>query len=264
MGIALVLLLAASGTSQAAMSRARQVEVFYQAQRAYERGVELAAGNPVEAEKALRLAADSFQGLIDDGVVNGRLYYNLGNTHLRLNQPGRAILNYRRAERFIPDDARLAEGLRVARSIRRTDIPVTGRSALIHALLFWHYQTTLRGRAIFGLTLYVLFWVGLIGAAGFRHVAWRYVLVVLLILWVCTGVSVASSVYAAGRWQEGVILSNDVVVLKDPAAGSSPEFMEKLQQGVEFELIEHQGRWYHIRLPNGKAGWVSQEAAELI
>jgi hypothetical protein len=246
------------------MSSARRSEVFYQAQRAYEQGVQLATTDPAQAERLLREAADGFQGLVDDGVVNGRLLYNLGNTHLRLNQVGRAILNYRRAEQLIPADDRLVEGLRVARSIRRTDIPVAGRSALIHALLFWHYQTTFHGRALVGLVFYVLFWLAAVGATLRRHFAWRYVLAILLVVWVSLGISAGVSAYGASHWREGVVLAGDVTVAKDPGVGSSPEFKEKLQQGVEFELLEQQARWYHIRLPNGKTGWIPQETAELI
>jgi len=248
----------------AAMSQARRAEVFYQAQRAYEQAVQVSATDAVQAERFLRQAADGFQGLIDDGAVNGRLYYNLGNTYLRLNEVGRAILNYRRAERFIPADDRLAEGLRVARSVRRTDIPVAGRSELIHALLFWHYQTTLRGRAVVGMVFYVLFWLAAIGATLRRHEAWRYVLLGSLLLWAMLGCSLAGSAYAAAHWREGVILVDNVVVTKDPGVGSSPEFKEPLQQGVEFELLERHGRWYRIRLPNGKSGWIPQETADLI
>jgi len=148
----------------AGMSRARRAEVFYQAQGAYERGAQLTATDPNGAERLLREAANGFQALVDDGGVNGRLYYNLGNTYLRLNQVGSAILYYRKAARRIPDDGRLAEGLRVARSVRRNDIPVTGQTALIRALLLWHYRTTLRGRAAVGIVAYVGFWLIAISA----------------------------------------------------------------------------------------------------
>ncbi len=246
------------------MSRARRVEVFYQAQRAYEQGVELAGTDMERAEQLLREASNGFQALVDDGVVNGRLYYNLGNAYLRLKEVGLAILYYRRAGRLMPDDGRLAEGLRVARSVRRNDIPVTGQTALIHALLFWHYGSTLGGRAWAGIVVYMLFWMGAIGATFVPHPTWRYVLVVLLVVWVSLGVSVAASAYAAEHRHEGVIVADEVVANKDPGLGGSPAFEEKLHQGVEFELVGRTGRWYHIQLPNGKSGWIPQEAAELI
>lgn len=258
-----VLALCAAPT-HAEMSRARRVEVFYQAQRAYEKGVELSRSDPNQAEKHLREAANGFQALIDDGVHNGRLHYNLGNTYLRLKELGPAILNYRKAQRFMPDNPRLTEGLRVARSLRRNDIPVTGGTALVRALLFWHYGSSLRTRAWLGLVLYIAFWLGALAATFFRRVAWRYVLSVVFVLWVALGASVAGTLYAETYHPEGVVVADDVTVAKDPGIGSSPAFQEKLHQGVEFKLIDRQRDWLHIELPNGKAGWVADDAVGLI
>ena len=70
------------------------------------------------------------QGLIDDGVDNGKLYYNLGNAQLQIGDLGQAIVSYRRAERLIPNDSNLRENLRFARSLCRNQIPTaTGRAA---------------------------------------------------------------------------------------------------------------------------------------
>jgi len=246
------------------MSRSRRVEVFYAAQRAYEQGVQLADSDAERAERLLREAANGFQALADDGVVNGRLYYNLGNAYLRLREIGRAILCYRKARPLMSDDDRLAEGLRVARSVRQNDIPEAGQTALIHALLFWHYGSTLRGRAAVCVVAYAAFWLSALGATFLPHVGWRYVLIVLLIVWVALAASVGASAYAAERWCEGVIVADDVVVGKDPGLGSSPAFEEKLHSGVEFELLERDDGWYHIQLPNGKSGWIARASAELI
>ncbi len=264
LGLAIVTTGLLAAPVRAEMSRARRVEVFYQAQRAYEKGVELARSAPDQAGEHLREAANDFQALVDDGVRNGRLHYNLANTYLRLNEPGRAILHYRKAQRYMPDNPRLIEGLRVARGLRRNDLPVTGGTALVRALLFWHYGSSLRTRAWLGLTLYAAFWIGALAATFFRHVAWRYVLPVVVVLWVALGLSVAGTLYAEAHHPEGVIVADDVTVTKDPGIGSSPAFKEKLHEGVEFRLIDRQGDWLHIELPNAKSGWVSREAVELI
>jgi tetratricopeptide (TPR) repeat protein len=247
-----------------AMSRVRRSEVFYQAQRAYEQATQLGRDDGDQAEKLLRDAANGYQALVDDGVVNGRLYYNLGNTCLRLNEIGKAILYYRKAQRYLAEDDRLSEGLRVARSVRRNDIPVAGRTALIHALLFWHYSSTLRARATVGIAAYVAFWLIAIAATFVPRAGWRYPLIVLAVVWVSLGVSVAVSAYGEQNWREGIVVADDVVVGKDPGLEPSPAFEEKLHQGVEFELLGEQSRWYHIELPDGKTGWIPKSAAALI
>ena len=53
------------------------------------------AGHYVEA---VRL----YQQLVDQGVDNVELYYNLGNAYTRIDDLGHAILNYTRAQRLDP------------------------------------------------------------------------------------------------------------------------------------------------------------------
>ena len=47
-------------------------------------------------------SARVFQSLADRGIQNGKLYYNLGNAYLKLEDLGRAILWYERALRRMP------------------------------------------------------------------------------------------------------------------------------------------------------------------
>ena len=59
--------------------------------------------NELYHEKNYQGAADIFEKLIDQGATNGYLYYNLGNTYMRLGNTGSAILNYVRARSFLPE-----------------------------------------------------------------------------------------------------------------------------------------------------------------
>ena len=43
------------------------------------------------------------------GIENGRLYYNIGNAYMMLGDHGRAILSYRRAQRYIGSDDDVCE-----------------------------------------------------------------------------------------------------------------------------------------------------------
>ena len=76
-------------------------ELYFEASRAYK-------------EDRYQEAIDGYFQLIDNGYVNGHLYYNLGNAYFRSGQLGRAILNYKRAQLLIPRDADLNFNLRYA------------------------------------------------------------------------------------------------------------------------------------------------------
>ena len=66
----------------------------------------------------------------------------------------------------------------------------------------------------------------------------------------------------ASVWRPvGVTVADQVVVRKGNGDGFSPAFAEPLSQGVEFRVLEERPGWLHIRLSNGKTGWIKSVTA---
>ena len=264
--IATVLLTAWGPTSAggAILSKQEQIGLLNEAQKAFDRGTAMSKQAPVEAAASFRQAAEAFQRIVDSGVRNGRLYYNLGNARLESGRVGPAIAAYRRARRLIPNDARLKENLRYARSLCRDDIPETGERAVARTILFWHFETPLRLRFLVGLTAYLLFWVCLMGRTLVRQVRWKYPAAVCLLVWVTLAASVGAEWGTASSHGHGVITADPVVVRKGNGEGYEPQFEQPLSEGVEFEVLEQRDDWLHILLTDDKEGWIRVREAELL
>ena len=158
----------------------------------------------------------------------------------------------------------MQKNLAYARSLCVYDIPESGQHAVTHTIFFWHYDTPLRLRFLVGLVAYVLFWVCLIGWTWLARVGWRYPTLVCLLIWVTMAASVGLDLHHAATHREGVVVTNDVVVRKGNGIGYESAFEETLSEGVEFEVLEQRDDWLHLRLPDGKDGWIRQRDAELI
>jgi len=61
-------------------------------------------------------AVQLYQGVVDSGVRNADVYYNLGNTYYQLEDNGRAILNFTRAQQLQPRDSVIDHNLRLVQS----------------------------------------------------------------------------------------------------------------------------------------------------
>ena len=61
-----------------------------------------------------RAAATTLESLVEEGFRNGAVYYNLGNAYYRAGEFGRAILNYRKAKPYRPQDPLLEANLQQA------------------------------------------------------------------------------------------------------------------------------------------------------
>ena len=262
-----VMLLAAvpaSGTETTQMSRRQLVGLLNDGLAEFDRGTALAKRSPQQAREAFCEAATLFQGIVDAGVHNGRLYYNLGNARLKCGQTGLAIANYRRAWELIPGDTRLKENLTYARSLCRDSIPDSGQRAAARTVFFWHYDTPLRSRFWVGITVYALFWACLIGRTLIGRIRWAYPAAVCLVLCVTLAISVGLDLRRAAGHHEGVITANDVTVRKGNGLDYAPQFEQTLSEGVEFEVLEQRGSWLHLRLADGKDGWIQRSEAEIV
>jgi len=246
------------------LTQQQRVVLLDEAQRAFDRGVELRQASPAEAATSFRQAADKFQIIVDSGLRNGRLYYNLANACLEGGRLGRAIANYRRAERLLPGDGRVEHNLNYARSLRRDQIETTGQQAFLHTLFFWHYGTSLRGRVMVGIVVWAALWGMLIVRVFVPRFRWRYALLPVLAVCVVLAASVAVSLVAQSRHQAGVVVADNITVRKGNGEGFEPQFKEQLHEGVEFDLIERRTDWLLIQLPDGKTGWIRSREAETV
>ncbi|MCK6457610.1 MAG: tetratricopeptide repeat protein [Phycisphaerae bacterium] len=243
-----------------------QVEVLNKALRAFDDGARLGAREPTAARERYEQARLHFQSLVDAGIRNGRLLYNLGNCYMRLGQLGRAIACYRRAERLIPGDGNLAENLRFARSLQVDRIEPSAASTALRRLLFWHYGSSIRTRARVAMAAYVLFWAVMLGVLLTRaqSAAWRWTARTAAIVAVVASVSVGAETYQTATSREGVLIANDVTLRKGNGVTYDAVFDHAFSEGLEFSLVEPpRGDWLHIRLPDGKSGWIRSDQAEL-
>lgn len=246
------------------MSADERVAVLRDAVEAFDEGAAVGRMQPDRAVASFRAAAEGFEALVADGVVNGRLLYNLGNSYLQLGDIGKAILNYRRAERVMGGDPQLRHNLNYARSLRRNQIEDTGERAALHTVFFWHYETSVASRYAAAVGGYVLFWSLLLARGWVKVASLRLAIAACGVLWLAAGTSVAIETAQSESIKEGVTTSSDIVVRKGNGEGYAPQFAESLHEGVEFRVIDERGGWFKIELPDGHSGWIRQAQAEII
>jgi hypothetical protein len=264
--VALVVLLAFTGVARSAseLTHEQRRETLIEAQRDYDRAIAQLRSDPVAAKSAFQSAADRFQLAADSGAENGVVRYNLANAYLQAGDLGRAILNFRRAERLIPGDARLRANLDYARTLVRSQIAASGSRSLMNALLAWHHRTSTQTRWVVFAAAYTALWVALVIRQRRSIAGLSMVVVIGAVLAAGLGLSVASDLKGWGRPSSGVILIDDVTVRKGNGLGFEPQFAQSLHSGTEFELIERRGDWMNVRFRDGKSGWIEAAATELV
>ena len=83
-------------------------------------------------------AAAAFTTIADDGVRNGKLYYNIGNACFKNGDIGHALLWYERALKLLPHDPDLRFNYEYVQTLTR-DEKADKDLPLVRILFFWKY-----------------------------------------------------------------------------------------------------------------------------
>ena len=109
-------------------------------------------GDNLYSKKQYAKSADAYETLIQKGVRNGYLFYNLGNAYIRMGETGSAILNYVRAKSLIPRDENLAANLKFA--IQQTQDKIEPPPLrTLNILFFWVNDFSLNELIFFSICL---------------------------------------------------------------------------------------------------------------
>jgi tetratricopeptide (TPR) repeat protein len=232
---------------------------------AFRRAVELDRSDPQAARDYYRKAILHFELIEGEGGVrNGKLYYNIGNAYFRLDNLGWAILNYKRASLYMPNNENLEQNLEQARNRRLDKIEKKQAEKVFKTLFFLHYDIPSHIR----LTLFTAFFAAAWLLAALRLFSRSGGLRVGFVISVIASAVLLTSLVAEGmsasRRPEGVITAEMVVVRKGDAETYQPSFTEPLHAGTEFRQVESRPGWRHIEIESGARGWIPSDSGELV
>lgn len=251
-----VALAVALSMAPSAFSSSQRIDgVFRDANRAYFEG---------DTRKAVEL----YGILLEAGVRDPDVHYNLGVSFARLGEYGRAILHFERAIALRPGDKGALEGAEAARAAlierdatQASDI-VDSRSD-VSALVRSISEPTL---AVIVLLANLLFFACLVLRRFVRRESLRIALVASASLAFLglgigfAGLAVKRDFFGEGR--AGIVTGRDVAILEGPhsLAGSRG----RAREGERARLFETDEGYVRVRLDGGRQGWIARSAVEAI
>ena len=250
----LLLLPALLAAESRMLTRSDQLDLLTRANRAFEQA--LSSGDPRQAEGYYRQSIQGYERLIDAGVHNAKLHYNLGNAYLRVDDLGRAIAHYRRGLRLEAGNPRLQANLRYARSLRIDKMEAGNRSAILPHLLFWHDDLSLSTQTTLAVLAFLLVWAGAFARLFRRRfrVVWLIVGAAMLCLLFTASALLVHHRNSPGRY--GVVVAREAAVRKGNGDSYALQLAQPLHPGTEFTVLETRGDWLHTQLENGIQGWI--------
>lgn len=209
-------------------------------------------------------AARIYEQELSRGVEDSTVYFNLGNAYYQQGDMGRAVLNLQRAQQLAPRDADIQANLELARQ-QTTELfaaEPSGPVAVLAAVTSW---MSLNETALFVLILwfflgfFMLAYREMSGPRG-RRVTQTLALV-LLILMLLAGVSLASRSFLQQTQPPGVVVIPSVAISDGPGTGTDSGY--SLNGGTKVHVVDQQGDWIRLDVPQGAGEtWVPADAVE--
>jgi tetratricopeptide (TPR) repeat protein len=236
-----------------------------EAQKAFQKGLELETSNPELGRDYFRSSILHYRRMVDEGGVrNGRIYYNIGNAYFRLDDLGRAILNYKRAALYIPNDDNLRQNLKYARGRRKNRVEEKEREKVFKTLFFLHYDLPYSVRFLVFSISFALIWMAALLYIFVRSGRLKIAIIIFAIISTGFFTSLMIEKINFTGSPAGVIIDDETVARKGDAVTYQPSFTDPLCAGTEFQLIENRGAWWQIELVNGVRCWIQSDAGETI
>jgi len=244
----LVILFCHNYSLEAAMSNEKALSLFVEGNLAYREG---------RYEEAVA----KYEEIVSSGKESGNLYYNLGNGYLKLNQVGKAILNYERAKDLMPRDSDLNANYKLA-LMERQGVSVSSRRPL------WQRFIEALGdfctiNEIFGLALLL---GGLLALCHLCSLYGEWPRKIYMTLYTIMGgiFVLLALIFILSL----VVNNNQAVIIADAEAKFEPREEATtyfdLKQGHKVRIIKPISEWYKIERPDGKKGWLLKDKLEEI
>lgn len=214
-------------------------------------------------------AARSYEHLARLGYQDATLYYNLGNAYYRMEDTGRALLNYLRAKRLAPFDGDIEANLALVRgSVGAPGSSNERPTPVLVQLADWTPWVSFNAAAVMSLICWLSVWAAVLASLWHQRLrqsaAIKRAAVAAAFGFVLFGCLAVGNHLSRSYWsQTGVVIAQSADVLEAPNTRARVEI--NLDAGREVSVIDTHAGWTRIRLPRTELeGWVPSANIEAV
>ena len=214
------------------------------------------AGNQLYDQGKFSEARARFENLALSGEWTPNLFYNLGNCDYRLDEPGRAILDYERALALDPGHPEARANLALLRNQTGAKTPAPS----------WEqYAFTGLSPNVWAIVAAAGGWIAVFGLAALASSRRRG----NAGIWLTTIAGAVVAAYGGGvLWLTAQERGVAIVVAKSVEARLAPAdsagLADELPAGSRVRVLSERGDWIYCELPGQSRGWVPQNTIEKV
>lgn len=213
------------------------------------------------AKNQFTQAAELFGLISQQHPQSQAALFNAGNSLFQSGKKGEAIAAYLRALKLAPRNQALQSQLAWARSQTQDELALPHSQGILFQALGWLRMLRVFELQVIGLIAWSLLWL---------MVAFRYPTARSQISGIAFGCMLAATGFASAALAYRISLSQPVAVVTTSKthvrAAPNPNAAVRfaLHEGAEIAITHNHASWLQVELPQGVAGWMPQEHAQVV
>jgi tetratricopeptide (TPR) repeat protein len=229
--------------------------IFAQNQSLFEQG------NQLYNDGKYAEAIEKYQAILNTNNHSEALYFNLANSHYKLNHIAPSIYYYEKALQLAPDDQDIKNNLAFAKNmtIDAIDVlPEAGFSKLskkvTDIMSFDNWAKVAVGSVLMFVIIFLLYYVTY--STGKKRLA--FITSNLFLFLAIFSVVIAFHKYNLSKKdQPAIVFAQETVIKSEPNKRSQELF--RLHEGTKVQILDTVNQWKEIKLADGKIGWIENE-----
>lgn len=219
-------------------------------------------GNSYYNQENFEQAINSYENILNIGIESGPLYYNLGNAYFKDGSLGKAILNYLRAQKLIPQDSDLRLNLTYAQSLIKGASVVAEKKWLQRIFSISLNLFKLDTIVLFCCALYFILSLLIIFAVIKPYKILFFINLIIAFLLTISILTFLGQFSKTIIQKEGVVIVETAEVKFEPFSKATTFFI--LNEGESVCVVNSEKDWMKIKRLDGKQGWVKKTDIEVL
>lgn len=222
--------------------------------------------NELYGKGEFELAIDAYQSILETGEHSAELYFNLANSHYKLNNVAPSIFYYEKALQLNPEDRDIQNNLAFAQNMTIdavAEVPEVGFDKLYKNWVnAYSFDSWSRLAIAFSVAFVILFLIYYFSHSSVK----KRLTFVLGFISVFASVLTLFMAFQKFEFDQknifAVVFDKSIDIKSEPNNASSNLF--KLHEGTKLKVLDSVSNWHRIELPDGLTGWIPSKAIKLL
>lgn len=216
------------------------------------------AGNEAYAKGDYKESLRLYEKVLDKGYISEAVYFNLANSHYKLNNVAESIYFYEKAKELDPSDPAIKNNLTYAEQMRVDEIEAlpqpevkefTKETALALSLISWSWIAIISGFLALG-----AFIVYFMRSKTAQKRLFFTLFVIFSLLGLASHMMASTQENIVKNTQYAIIFPEEIKVYAEPNPKSERLFM--LHEGTKVSVESEFNGFSRIKLKDGSTGWI--------